>query len=324
MKILQIFGVVVAVHLLAFIFIFASPGCSSGPRTMPTPDATVPTASAAVPEPLPAYNSAAVNPQPVDLGTPAPSYTPVSISGHATPTRPGSAAAVAVTPAQPVENVAPVSTYTVLRGDSLWSIAKKNSLSVSELAKANSLTTGTALKPGRKLIIPGKVGAAPKEHAAVPPAGMSLPAEKAALPARPAGDAVKHTVQVGESLGTIARKYQVNPGELAAANNITDPSKIRAGQQLVIPGGKAVTSKAATPAPKSSPAAKAPAATKAPADSTAKPAETPAPADKNAGPHFDLSPPPPGQDLDSGLKAAETEVPTIKVEEAKPATPAKN
>jgi len=317
MKILQIFGVVVAVHLLAFIFIFASPGCSSGPRTMPTPDATVPSASAA--EPVSAYNSASVSPQPVDLGTPAASYTPVSLSGHTTPTRPGSAAAVAVTPAKPVENVAPVSTYTVGRGDSLWSIAKKNGLTVSELAKANSLTAGTALKPGRKLIIPGKVGAAPKEHAAVPPAGMSLPAEKTALPVRPAGgEVVKHTVQVGESLGIIARKYQVNPGELAAANNITDPSKIRAGQQLVIPGGKAAAVKTATPAAKGS------AAAKVPADAAAKPAATPAPADKNAGPHFDLSPPPPGQDLDSGLKAAETEVPTIKVEEAKPATPAKN
>lgn len=321
MKILQIFGVVVAVHLLAFIFIFASPGCSSGPRTMPTPDATVPVASAAA-EPTPAYNSAAVNPQPIDLGTPAASYTPVSLSGHASPTRPGSAAAVAITPAKPVENVAPVSTYTVLRGDSLWSIAKKNGLSVAELAKANSLTTGTALKPGRKLIIPVKVGAAPKEHAAVPPAAMSLPADKTAMPARPAGgEVVKHTVQVGESLGTIARKYQVNPGELAAANNITDPSKIRAGQQLVIPGGKAPATKTTTPATKGSTAGKVP------ADSTAKPgkpAETPVPADKNAGPHFDLTPPPPGQDLDSGLKAAETEVPTIKVEEAKPATPAKN
>ncbi len=318
MKILQIFGAVVAVHLLAFIFIFASPGCQSGPRTMPTPDATVPTSSS-VAETAPAYNSSAVNPQPVDLGTPAGSYTPVSLSSHATPTRPGSAAAVVVTPAKTVENVAPVSTYTVERGDSLWSIAKKNGLSVSELAKANSLPTGTALKPGRKLIIPGKVGAASKEHTAVPPAGMSLPAEKTAMPPRPAGgEVVKHTVQVGESLGVIARRYQVNPGELAAANNITDPSKIRAGQQLVIPGGKVVAGKAPSAAGSkgSSPAKPA-------SDAAGKPAEAAAPADKNAGPHFDLSPPPPGQDLDSGLKPAETEVPTIKVEEAKPAAPAK-
>lgn len=304
MKILQIFGAVVAVHLLAFIFIFASPGCQSGPRTMPTPDATVPTTPASSPI---SYNT--LNPQPVDLGTPAPVYTPASASGHATPTRPGSAAAVAVTPAKAVENVAPVSTYTVERGDSLWSIAKKHGLSVTELAKLNSIPTSTALKPGRKLIIPGKSGAAAKD--VVAPVGMSLPADKTAMPVRPAnGETVKHTVQVGESLGVIARKYQVSVGELAAANNITDPSKVRAGQSLVIPGFKAVAGKGTTTAAK-------PAAT----------ATTPAPAAAEpavAAPKFDLTPPPPGQDLDSGLKAAETEVPTIKVEEAAPATPPKN
>lgn len=300
MKILQIFGAVVAVHLLAFVFIFASPGCSSGPRTLPTPDATVPASSSAAPV---NYTSAAA--QPVDLAAPAVAYTPASPLGHATPTRPGSAAAVAITPPKPVENVAPVSTYTVERGDSLWSIAKKNRLTVAELAKANNLSTGAVLKPGRKLIIPGK---AVDPNVASEPAPLSLPADKIASPARATnGEAVKHTVAVGESLGVIARKYQVSVGELAAANNITDPSKVRAGQQLVIPGFKAVGSKAGS-SPATKPAETPGAATPAPA--------TPAP----AVPKFELTPPPAGQDLDAGLKDAETEVPTIKVED--PAPPA--
>jgi LysM repeat protein len=298
MKILQIFGWVVGVHLAAFLAIFASPGCSSGPRTMPTPDATVPAATT----PPVSYNSAA--PEPVDLGTPAVSYAPASPLGHATPTRPGSAAAVAVTPPKPVENVAPVTTYTVERGDSLWSISKKYGLTVAELAKANSISAGTAIRPGRKLIIPGKPGAA-KE--AVAPAGLSLPAEKTAMPARPTnGESVKHTVLVGESLGVIARKYQVSVGELAAANNITDPSRVRAGQQLVIPGFKAVSSKGTTTvAPATRPVTETPVVSTAP---------------EPAAPRFELTPPPPGQDLDAGLKEAETEVPTIKVEEPAPAT----
>lgn len=292
MNILKIFGWVVLVHLVAFIAIFASPGCSSGPRNLPTPDATMPAASAAAPV---TYQSAA--PEPVDLGTAGVGYTPASPLGHATPTRPGSAAAVAVTPPKPVENVAPVSTYTVERGDSLWSIAKKNGLTVAELAKANSLTTGTVLKPGRKLIIPGK--ARDTSAAAAAPV---LPA--ATTPARPAnGEAVTHTVLVGESLGVIARKYQVSVGELAAANNITDPSRVRAGQQLVIPGFKAVGAKPAATA------------TRTAAETPAAPAE-PAP----TAPKFEIAPPPPGQDLDAGLKEAETEVPTIKVEDPAPTT----
>lgn len=301
MKILQIFGAVVAVHLLAFIFIFASPGCQSGPRNLPTPDATVPEARATPPL---TYGSPAAA-EPVDLGTPSVAYTPASPLGHASPTRPGSAAAVTVTPPKPVENVAPVSTYTVERGDSLWSISKKHGLTVAELAKANSISTGVALRPGRKLIIPGKPGAT-RETAA-----MSAPAEKTAVPNRPAnGESVTHTVVVGESLGVIARKYQVSVGELAAANNITDPSKVRAGQQLVIPGFKAVTGKGSTTVAR--PAASTPAAS-----TPAAPTET-APAPVNV-PRFEITPPPPGQDLDAGLKETDTEVPTIKVEEPAPA-----
>ncbi len=309
MKILQIFGAVVAVHLLAFIFIFASPGCQSGPRNIPTPDATVPTGGTA--EPV-TFTPAA--PQPVDLGTGSVGYNPASPAGHAAPTRPGSANAVAITPAKATAEVAPVSTYTVGKGDSLWTIAKKNHLSVSELAKANNLPVGAALQPGKKLIIPGKIGAAP---APAPVAAGDKPHDLGTLTqatpatAKPAGGE-KHTVAVGESLGVIARKYGITLGELAAANNITDPSKVRAGQTLIIPGGKGTGAKAATST-----------STTAKGGTTKAAAPETAPVTPAATPHFEIAPPPPGQDLDSGLKNASTEVPTIKVEDAKP-TPPKN
>ena len=313
MKILQIFGAVVAVHLLAFIFIFASPGCQSGPRNIPTPDATVPTTGPAV-APV-TYSVPAPAPTPVDLGTgagPMVTYAPANDFGHATPTRPGSPAAAAVVPVMATADVAPVSTYTVAKGDNLWNLAKKNGLTVSELARANNLGTGATLQPGKKLIIPGKPGAAPRDLAAAPAAAKPAGAEKPA--AGHAGiDAVKHTVQPGESLGIIARKYQVTTGELAAANSITDPSKVRAGQQLIIPGFKAVGSKAAAPGPK--PAAGAAAEKTAPAAGEKPPAP--------AAPHFEIAPPPPGQDLDSGLKEGGTEVPTIKVEAPKAEQPPK-
>jgi len=311
MKILQIFGAVVAVHLLAFIFIFASPGCQSGPRTVPTPDATVPTGGSA---PAVTYDSTAAAPQAVDLGTPVMTYSPASSSGHAAPTRPGSPAAAAVSPARVTEDVAPVTTYTVGKGDSLWTIAKKNHLTVAELAKANNLGTGAALQPGKKLIVPGKpaaVSAVPKDLATPGKAGALATEKTPASAGHPNGDAVKHTVQPGESLGIIARKYQVSTGELAAANSITDPSKVRAGQQLIIPGFKAIGTKGTSTTRPSTP--------KPVANAVGKTAPAPAP----AAPHFDLTPPPPGQDLDAGLKDASTEVPTIKVDDAKAEPPPK-
>lgn len=310
MKILQIFGAVVAVHLLAFIFIFASPGCQSGPRNVPTPDATLPVESA--PAPI-AYNTNAA-PQPVDLGT-ASSYSS-SPYNHNLPTRPGSPAAAAVAPTRMTEEVSPVTTYTVVKGDSLWSVAKKNHLSVSELAKANSLPTGAALKPGKKIMIPGKpvAAAAAKE---VPLAAANGKAADKSATSGVVNETVKHTVQNGESLGVIARKYQVSVGELAAVNNITDPSKVRAGQQLIIPGFKAVGPKNLPTATAAHPSAgtKSAGATSAGAKS-ATPSATATPVAPAPAPHFEITAPPPGQDLDAGLKDPATEVPTVKVEDA--------
>ncbi|MDB6114626.1 MAG: Muramidase-2 precursor [Lacunisphaera sp.] len=229
MKILKIFGWVVGIHLAAFLAIFSAPGCQSGPRNIPTPDATLPAPGSTV-APV-TYSPSLASPTPVDLGTSGSSvvtYSPASPSGQARPTRPGSPAAAAVVPARPTADVTPVTTYTVGRGDSLWSIAKKNGMTVSELAKANSVSTGVALKPGQKLLIPGKApvaGAAPKDLAVVPPATGKSVAEKPAAVAHAGSDAVTYTVLPGESLGTIAKKFQMKTGELAAANSITDPSR---------------------------------------------------------------------------------------------------
>jgi LysM repeat protein len=312
MKILQIFGWVVAIHLVAFFCIFASPGCSSSPRNVPKPDATVPSASSS--SSGVSYNAGlAETPLPADR----PLYVADNTPGRATPTRPGSPNAAAIAPTKPAaQNVSPVTSYTIQKGDSLWIIAKKNHITVAELTKANNLTSSSALRPGKKLLIPGKPisAAAPVENAppalTMPSAPVGTPAE---APARSSGELTKHIVASGESLGTIARKYQVTVGELAKANNITDPAKIRVGQPLVIPGAKHAVGKT-TNSPASKPTVSAPAvkpAVHAAASAVEKPAE--------AAPQSEIKPPPPGQDLDAGLKEnTATDVPTIKVEESKP------
>jgi len=50
---------------------------------------------------------------------------------------------------------------------------------------------------------------------------------------------VTYTVKGGDTLGAIAAEYGVTWLEIAAANDIDDPAKIRPGQELVIPGGSA-------------------------------------------------------------------------------------
>ncbi|MBN1309791.1 MAG: LysM peptidoglycan-binding domain-containing protein [Anaerolineae bacterium] len=46
-----------------------------------------------------------------------------------------------------------------------------------------------------------------------------------------------HVVQPGETLSAIARQYGLTVEQIAAANGITNPDRIYAGQVLVIPGG---------------------------------------------------------------------------------------
>ncbi len=302
MKILKIFGIVVGVHVFALILIFANPGCSSSTKSKPTPaDTAAPVESSPV---VTVPSQSTVNYEPAyaaDNGASPIVAASISFNPDASatsggvrfsPTRPNTPAASAVQ-AQPVADVTPVSTYAVARGDSLWSIAKAHRLTVTELADANNLSTGATLRLGQKLIIPNQPATA--TTAAPAPAIAETPAPK------PSAESVTHVVKAGETLGAIARKYQVTVGEVATANNITDPAKIRPGRELIIPGWK-------------SPAVRANGGT------TASPVATaPAPATKPAGtPLFSL--PTPDQDLDAGLKKT-GDAPVIKVEEADPNKP---
>jgi LysM repeat protein len=56
----------------------------------------------------------------------------------------------------------------------------------------------------------------------------------------PAGQPTSHTVQEGETIDSISQQYGVTPEEIAAANNLTTPSALVAGQVLVIPAPAAV------------------------------------------------------------------------------------
>jgi murein DD-endopeptidase MepM/ murein hydrolase activator NlpD len=50
-----------------------------------------------------------------------------------------------------------------------------------------------------------------------------------------------YVIQSGDTLSSIADRFNVSLNDLMAANNITDPNIIQAGQQLVIPGLEGVT-----------------------------------------------------------------------------------
>lgn len=113
---------------------------------------------------------------------------------------------------------APVTIHVVQRGENLFRIALRYGLTTEELAKANNITNPANILVGQRLVIPNPI---------------SIETE---LPAEPNVPGVIHTVQGGETLFRIAIQYGIDITSLQLANNITDPTLIYAGQQLLIPG----------------------------------------------------------------------------------------
>ena len=59
----------------------------------------------------------------------------------------------------------------------------------------------------------------------------AVPEEATSTTLRPA----RHTVEPGESLGSIATRFGVTIDSLMLANNLTDPNAVEAGTRIVIP-----------------------------------------------------------------------------------------
>lgn len=128
----------------------------------------------------------------------------------------------------------PVCRYIVRPGDSVYSIAKSQGVDAAELVRVNNLSYNQkrgwyVLHPGQELILPEKKPL----QADAQDRDLHEPMEAA----RNIGGGIYHLVHKGETLGTIAKKYNSTIKEIAAANNIENPARIRYGTLLKIPRG---------------------------------------------------------------------------------------
>ena len=321
MKVLKIFGIVAAVHALAFLMIMANPGCSTKPKSTPPPPVAAtdtgsgsPTISVPSGQSSSGGDAAPIASAPMSNDTQGLGFDPnAPASGPAlySPTRPGTAAASALQPA-PIEQMTPATTVTVERGDSLWTIAHKNKISIADLRAANHLKAGAVLQIGQKLIVPSKAVSAGAASAA--PVDLAAPRAEQAVASRTGS--VKHVVKPGETLGSIARKYGVRAGDIAVANNISNPAMIRVGRELIIPGWKAPKSGQSHAKPaKSVPVSQQP--VPQPDDQASAPSAAPAQSQSTAPVMPQIGGPSSDQDLDAGLKKSgqDGSVPVINVDD---------
>lgn len=154
--------------------------------------------------------------------------------------------------------------YTVVSGDSLWSIAKKLGVTVDELKEANNLTSNT-LKIGQVLRIPSKELI--EENVYIVKSGDSLykiaqnynttvdelkrlnnlvsnslsVGQVLKLPTKQITEENSYIVKSGDSLYKIAQTYNTTVSELMDLNNLTSTT-LRIGQILKLPAaGKTST-----------------------------------------------------------------------------------
>ena len=103
-------------------------------------------------------------------------------------------------------------TYTVQRGDTLWSISKKFNTNVNDLKKANNLNSN-ALYVGQPLKVPGYYTAEDTN--------------------------ITYVVKRGDTLYSISRQYGVSVDEIRRINNLTS-DVLSIGQEISIPSSESV------------------------------------------------------------------------------------
>jgi murein DD-endopeptidase MepM/ murein hydrolase activator NlpD len=123
------------------------------------------------------------------------------------------------------------------------------SVSTEDLPVLTSSTSQGNVRPMSAQPSLSPVPAAPTANAMVAP---SAPAPAAPSLVSVPADAYVHVIESGESLYTIARRYDVTAQSIVQANGFASPDKIFVGQKVVIPGRPDLLAKKGPATPSSS------------------------------------------------------------------------
>jgi LysM repeat protein len=134
-------------------------------------------------------------------------------------------------------------THTVAPGESLLSIANQYGMTVEQILEINNIPNPNLIHRGEQIIVWANIPTGdPNEPTTIINVSepiVSAPVEAAPVEVVPADN--NYTVQPGEHLAEIARRFGVNWTMIAEANSLTDPNQIYAGQVLTIPSSNLVS-----------------------------------------------------------------------------------
>lgn len=160
------------------------------------------------------------------------------------PGRKGSAAVQSAPPAAPTYSnhngsSSNLGSYTVQRGDTLSSIARRHGVTTTSIIQNNRLTNPNALRIGQNLRISG--GNAPSTY--TPPVNNRPPAPAPApAPRQNRADEVVapeghgfYQIEPGDTLHSIAISFGTNTNELRRLNGFSNSSTLHVGDFLLVP-----------------------------------------------------------------------------------------
>jgi membrane-bound lytic murein transglycosylase D len=130
-----------------------------------------------------------------------------------------------------------LSWYTVRKGDTLTSVARRLGVTRTDLAEANYVRTTARLSVGQKLIVPrdATLAVARAARPAAPSSAARTAASRPAPAAASTADRAKvlYRVKRGDTLFSIARQHQTTVAALKDWNNLAT-NLIKVGQRLTI------------------------------------------------------------------------------------------
>jgi LysM repeat protein len=117
--------------------------------------------------------------------------------------------------------------HVVRPGDTVWEVARRYGVPTEAVLAANKLDAAAAIRPGRKLVLPG----------ATPRRRSTTVVERTRA----------HVVRPGETVTTIARRYGVSVTSVLRRNGLRSTSTIHPGRRLLVAGaGTTATSTRST------------------------------------------------------------------------------
>lgn len=111
------------------------------------------------------------------------------------------------------------STYTVQPGDTLWSIARKHSVDVEQLAKWNGVSAKTGVKAGQNLVLWNKDAA---KKLAIASSGIK------------SSQSISYTIRQGDTLFSISKRFKVSVADLRKWNGSKIEKHIQPGTSIMV------------------------------------------------------------------------------------------